>query len=186
MIGKPTVIWLALAALSSAVVFHTSYRVQAMGDRLADLNRKITHEQETIQVLKAEWSVLNEPARIEKLAREHLSLQPAEAAQLATVAQIPDKQPGIDGVAGMAVPRPGHKPLFTQASVQTSPMVAPRTAPAPVATAPASVATAPASVAPASVATAPATAAPRTAPGAPPVAPANSSVMLAKFTGQVR
>jgi cell division protein FtsL len=176
MIGKPTVIWLALAALSSAVVFHTSYRVQALGDRLADLNRKIIHEQETIQVLKAEWSVLNEPARIEKLSREHLSLQPAEAAQLATIAQIPDKVPGAENSVIGGIPRPGHKPMIAQAGMPAGTILANQVvATPPMATTPMT-----------PVRTAPAPVPARAAPGAPPAAPANSGVLLAKFTGPVR
>ena len=68
MISKSTVIWLGLAGLASGALFHTSYQVQGLGDDLAGLNRAIVQEQEAIQILKAEWSYMNDPNRIEEMA----------------------------------------------------------------------------------------------------------------------
>jgi cell division protein FtsL len=112
MIGKTTVIWLVLAAVASVVLFHTSYRVQELDLRLAQLNREIIREQEAIQVLKAEWSYLNDPTRIERLARTYTPLAPSGPAQIiASVEQIPFRPPEPEGPALVsAVPLPGRKP----------------------------------------------------------------------------
>ena len=114
MIGKIQIVWLALAGVASGVLFHTSYRVQELDARLASLNREIIREQEAIQVLKAEWSHLNEPGRIERLARGYTLLGPTEAGQMiASVEAIPFPEPEADGPALVAAaPVPGRKPGF--------------------------------------------------------------------------
>lgn len=89
MNGKHALIWLGLAAVAGAVLFETSYEVQEMEEELASLNRQIVHEQEAIQVLRAEWSFLNDPTRLENLARAHTDLRPAEARQFLALDVVP-------------------------------------------------------------------------------------------------
>jgi hypothetical protein len=117
MIGKTSLIWLGLASLSGAVAFHTSYRAQKLSEELAGLNRAISAEDDTIRVLKAEWSYLDEPDRIEPLARRYLpDLRPTTPDQIATsLAAIPAK-PGLESqVATVGVPPPQHKPKLPRA-----------------------------------------------------------------------
>ena len=119
MISKSTVIWLGLAGLASGALFHTSYQVQALGEDLAGLNRAIIQEQEAIQILKAEWSYMNDPNRIEEMTRRHLVLGPTTSEQMiSTVAGIPQRLQPVDPsnpngpalVAGTVVPMPARKP----------------------------------------------------------------------------
>jgi hypothetical protein len=119
MISKSTVIWLGLAGLASGALFHTSYQVQALGEDLAGLNRAIIQEQEAIQILKAEWSYMNDPTRIEEMTRRHLILGPTTSDQMITsVAGIPQRLQPVDPnnphgpalMAGAAVPMPARKP----------------------------------------------------------------------------
>ncbi|WP_425600551.1 cell division protein FtsL, partial [Nitrospirillum viridazoti] len=56
MIGKSTLVWLCLATVASGILYHTSYRVQEEQEHLASLNRQIAQEQQSIQVLRAEWA----------------------------------------------------------------------------------------------------------------------------------
>lgn len=107
MKGKSTLIWLAMAGAAGAVLFQTSYTVQNREEQLATLNRKIVAEQEAIQILKAEWSYLNDPSRLETLARTHLALRPTDARQfVASAAVIPLRAtppvPAPDAAAQMA------------------------------------------------------------------------------------
>ncbi|HEY0837952.1 MAG TPA: hypothetical protein VGE72_28815, partial [Azospirillum sp.] len=90
MKGKSALFWLGLAGAAGAVLFQTSYEVQDLEETLASVNRSIVAEQEAIQVLKAEWSYLNDPTRLETLARTHLALRPTDARQfLASIDAIP-------------------------------------------------------------------------------------------------
>ncbi|AWJ84605.1 hypothetical protein TSH58p_14360 [Azospirillum sp. TSH58] len=86
---KSALFWGGLIAAAGFVLFETSYEVQELEERLGSLNRKIMVEQEAIQVLKAEWSFLNDPTRLENLSREHLALQPTEARQFVAMNIVP-------------------------------------------------------------------------------------------------
>jgi hypothetical protein len=111
MIGKIHLVWLGLVGLSSGILFHTSYEVQSLEERLGSLNREIIHEQEAIQILKAEWSHLNEPGRIEHFARKYTLLAPTAAVQLAASAEaVPPRAPEALGPALVSAPVPRSKP----------------------------------------------------------------------------
>ncbi|MFC5355261.1 cell division protein FtsL [Azospirillum himalayense] len=86
---KSALFWGGLIAAAGFVLFETSYEVQELEEKLGSLNRKIMVEQEAIQVLKAEWSFLNDPTRLENLSREHLALQPTEARQFVAMTIVP-------------------------------------------------------------------------------------------------
>lgn len=106
MIGKSTIVWIAVSCVASGVLYQTSYKAQEQERELARLNRAILAEQDAIQVLKAEWAYLNDPARLERLSAEHLMLQPTKAAQIVTLADIPAKMPEAPPYS----PIPGRKP----------------------------------------------------------------------------
>ncbi|HYC04268.1 MAG TPA: hypothetical protein VED40_13300 [Azospirillaceae bacterium] len=93
MIGKSTIVWVCLATVASGILYHTSYRVQEQAERLSSINRQIVAEQEAIQVLKAEWAYLNDPARLERLVAQHTALKPVQVAQMVTLDAIPEKLP---------------------------------------------------------------------------------------------
>ncbi|OYQ32402.1 hypothetical protein CHU95_16500 [Niveispirillum lacus] len=93
MIGKSTIVWIAVSCAASGILYQTSYKAQEQEQELSRLNRAIVSEQEAIQVLKAEWAYLNDPTRLEKLSAEHLLLQATNAAQIANLAGLPDKDP---------------------------------------------------------------------------------------------
>lgn len=77
-----TLLSFVLAVLAGAVLFRVSQNVQQAEDNLAHLRKAITYEERTIHVLQAEWDYLNNPERLEKLAREHLDLVPVGIKQL--------------------------------------------------------------------------------------------------------
>ncbi|MDR3514388.1 MAG: hypothetical protein P4M00_01120 [Azospirillaceae bacterium] len=108
MIGKSSLIWLGLTALASGVLFQTSYRVQHLDRELSQINQQIVDEQRAIRDFRAEWSYLNQPDQLARLAHEHLLLGPTAGSQFATLDQIPQRQEDASTVA--AVPPPGHKP----------------------------------------------------------------------------
>jgi len=91
MIRLTTLIWLALASLAGVGLFQVKYRVQSLEQDLGQINHQILRDQEAISVLGAEWSLLNEPARIADMSRRHLELTPFTAAQLAHFADLPDR-----------------------------------------------------------------------------------------------
>jgi hypothetical protein len=54
------------------------------------LRKKIETERDAVAVLRAEWSLLNRPERIERLAKKHLKLNGARPQQLVTVETVSD------------------------------------------------------------------------------------------------
>jgi hypothetical protein len=80
---KSTLLWLLLAAFCGTALYHTSQRVHDRRQQLAVLEREAAREEESVRVLQAEWSYLNQPARLEKLARQYLRLAPLRGAQFA-------------------------------------------------------------------------------------------------------
>ena len=89
MSWRATALWSLLAALVGFGLFHVKYQVQTLEDRLAKINRAIVREQKQIHVLRAEWTYLDRPERIERLAKKYLDLAPPKASQIGSIAQLP-------------------------------------------------------------------------------------------------
>ncbi len=64
-------------------------QVQGLEKELVSLNKSIQTDIKTIHVLKAEWSHLNNPARLRKLAAKHISLNPLQAEQIINLSALP-------------------------------------------------------------------------------------------------
>ncbi|CAO3422475.1 cell division protein FtsL [Azospirillum doebereinerae] len=130
MKGKTWLFWGGLIAAAGGVLFQTSYDVQDLEEKLAGLNRKIVTEQESIQVLKAEWSYLNDPTKLEELATAHLALQPIEARQFLALDMIPMRPaPAPDAVAA-PVPGRGLTPVAPPMAGLPAPQLASARVPA--------------------------------------------------------
>ncbi|MBF0251370.1 MAG: hypothetical protein HQL35_12170 [Alphaproteobacteria bacterium] len=71
-----TVLFLVLAGGISMVLFSVKYQVQDLEDQHKRLTRELDEERRALHVLRAEWATLNDPARIKKLAAEHLGFGP--------------------------------------------------------------------------------------------------------------
>ena len=112
-------IWLVLASSVGYAVYHLKYEVARKERVLTQLNRQILADQEAIQVLKAEWSFLNQPQRIEEVARTHLGLEPLTVKQITRVASLPMKSqplPAPNGPRRPAsdAPQTEPDPLFEE------------------------------------------------------------------------
>ncbi len=64
-------------------------QVQTLEKRLVSINRSIEDDIKTIHILQAEWSHLNSPARLRKLASKHIMLKPVQAEQIINYSQVP-------------------------------------------------------------------------------------------------
>lgn len=88
-----TILALTAAGALSLALFSVSYQVQDLERELKELDRSIERDRKAIHVLKAEWSHLNDPRRLETLAERHLDLEPVAAHQVGTLAQLPPRPP---------------------------------------------------------------------------------------------
>ena len=80
---------LALVALAY-VIYEGKYEARALDEDIGGLRKDIETESDAVAVLRAEWSLLNRPERIERLAEKHLKLAPARPQQLVTLDTVSD------------------------------------------------------------------------------------------------
>jgi cell division protein FtsL len=121
---KRAVIIVSVLLLGLLVV--GSYRlenaVETMHRQLGELDTAYLQEERNLQVLKAEWSFLNQPERLQEMAMRHVDrfgLQPIAPSQTGSLDELPmrpeppvddDAGDGWDAVAGL--PRPAFKPAL--------------------------------------------------------------------------
>ena len=82
---RSTSIFFLLALLGGFILFKVKYEVVEIEQQLAQAEQQISREKETIHILKAEWSHLNEPQRLQKLAEKYLDIVPMKTEQIAAV-----------------------------------------------------------------------------------------------------
>jgi cell division protein FtsL len=88
---------LVIAALVSAAayVYKIKFESTRQAERLAKLRMEIRQEQDAIAALRAEWSKLDTPSRIQALANRHLSLKPIDPRQFDTLRDLPERPPDL-------------------------------------------------------------------------------------------
>lgn len=82
---------LACLAALAVVIYEVKYETRGLEKRVAELRSSVREERDAIAVLRAEWSHLNRPERVERLARKHLGLRPLAARQMITIDQFPTR-----------------------------------------------------------------------------------------------
>ncbi len=81
-------IWPLLFAGLVFGLYNLKAQVEEQEKELARIQRAIEDEREAIQVLRAEWSYLNQPERLRRLATPRLDLQPATQKQMASLERL--------------------------------------------------------------------------------------------------
>jgi cell division protein FtsL len=100
-------ICLALGLVALAyVIYQVKYEARALDAEIALLGKEIDRERDAIAVLRAEWSLLNRPERIERLAQKFLKLAPAKPSQLVTLDSVTDRDFDHSPAAVAAAPAP--------------------------------------------------------------------------------
>ncbi|MBC7953740.1 MAG: energy transducer TonB [Rhodospirillaceae bacterium] len=88
--GLPTTIVSAMLAGAVGIgLFFIKHEVKEQEARLSELNDEVLRNQEVIHVLKAEWSYLNDPARLRALSEKFLSMKVMGPSQIATLNTMP-------------------------------------------------------------------------------------------------
>ncbi len=82
--------WICAITITGYILFYITFQVEALEAQLTKLNHQIIIEQETIHVLKAEWSYLKRPERLKKLSMQILpQLQEILTEQIGHISDIP-------------------------------------------------------------------------------------------------
>ncbi|MEE8393303.1 MAG: hypothetical protein V3R66_03085 [Rhodospirillales bacterium] len=93
MIRHTTILILLLAGALSLTLFTVKYHVQDLEQELTDLDRSIADDRQAIHVLKAEWSLLNDPERLRLLSTRYLGMKPVEVEQFGDFDDLPERPP---------------------------------------------------------------------------------------------
>jgi cell division protein FtsL len=90
----------AIAALigSASYVYGVKYRTIYAAEQLVKTRHLIAKEKDAINLLRAEYAHLSDPARIQELADSKLGMQPLALFQIATVDELPEAQPKVDSI----------------------------------------------------------------------------------------
>ena len=92
------VVVLALASLVglAALVYKIKYESTALSREIAQISRDIENERDTISALRAQYSALSKPSRLQGLAERHLKhLRPFAVSQLAVPGEVPERLPDL-------------------------------------------------------------------------------------------
>ncbi|MEE8172947.1 MAG: hypothetical protein V3T62_08460 [Alphaproteobacteria bacterium] len=89
MIRPALILWIGLPAIVTIALLLVSYQVQRLENELEQLERAAIAQQEEVHVLNAEWSFLNRPERLARLAERHLELAPVAPRQMISFTHDP-------------------------------------------------------------------------------------------------
>lgn len=94
-------IFVLVVLIAAATVYDMKHAAEMSAEEVADLQRQIAEEREQIQLLKAEWSVLNRPDRLQGLVERYnayLELQPLSVEQITLLDELPLKPVDLEPI----------------------------------------------------------------------------------------
>ena len=81
--------------LAAAYVYRIKFDSTVQAERLAKIRSEVRRERDAIAGLRAKWAELDDPARIEALAKHFLPLKPIESTQYSSLDQLPERPPEL-------------------------------------------------------------------------------------------
>jgi hypothetical protein len=94
---RPTdIVLIAVMVSGAAFTYQTKHHAEDVLRDLRRLEAQIRFEEETIDLLKADWSLLTQPVRLQRLVETfhaELNLQPVDARQIVDPSEIPLRPP---------------------------------------------------------------------------------------------
>ena len=86
---------IASLVLAAAYVYEIKFEATVQAERVAKLRNEIRRERDAVAALRAEWAKLDNPARIQGLAKRHLPLRSLDATQVDNFDRLPGRPPQI-------------------------------------------------------------------------------------------
>src|SRR4029079_19834137 len=77
--------------LAASFVYKIKFDSTLQAERVAKLRGELRRERDAIALLRAEWTKLDTPARLEALAKRHLALKPIEPTQFDDFQHLPER-----------------------------------------------------------------------------------------------
>jgi hypothetical protein len=82
---------IGVLVLAAAYVYRIKFDATVQAERLAKLRGELRHERDKVAALRAQWEQLDNPARIEALAKRLLPLRPIAPTQFDGLDRLPER-----------------------------------------------------------------------------------------------
>ena len=86
---------IASLVMAAAYVYEIKFEATVQAERVAKLRAEIRRERDAVAALRAEWAKLDNPARIQGLAKRHLPLRSLDATQVDNFDRLAERPPQI-------------------------------------------------------------------------------------------
>jgi hypothetical protein len=125
MIRPVTCVCFLLACGSGLYVYQSKHRVQLLDREIEQTVHATDTLREQTRVAHAEWTLLNDPQRLQALADQFLSLKTVAPAQFTSMAELDNRLPAV------SVPEPAPQEPFPLPVAEPPPPIAAAPPPAP-------------------------------------------------------
>jgi len=86
---------IAALILAASFVYKIKFDSTLQAERVAKLRGELRNEREAIALLRAEWTKLETPGRLESLAQRYLTLKPIAPSQFDSFDRLPERPPQL-------------------------------------------------------------------------------------------
>jgi hypothetical protein len=86
---------IGMLIFAASYVYRIKMESTARVERVLQLNAEIRAQRDAIATLRAEWSKLDAPLRLQGLAERHLALKPLNANQYDSLKNLPERPPNF-------------------------------------------------------------------------------------------
>ena len=94
--------------IGAVVTYDMKHKAEVAAAEVARLQAEIAKEKDALALLKAEWSLLTQPGRLQSVVAkyaDHFRLEPFSPKQIATIDEIPMTPVGLPDPLGPAIAR---------------------------------------------------------------------------------
>ena len=106
MFRTSDMVLIAVIVSAAAFTYQTKHEAEDWLGQVRKLEREISFEEDSIDVLKADWSLLTQPSRLQRLAdiyKDDLALEPVGARQIVGFDALPEKPLTIEDLTRQAI-----------------------------------------------------------------------------------
>ncbi|CAN7511883.1 cell division protein FtsL [Mesorhizobium sp. LjNodule214] len=131
MFRTSDIVLIAVMVSAAALTYKTKREAEEQLAAVQKIQAQIHYEEDTIDLLKADWSLLTQPSRLQKLAeiyKSQLGLEPVNARQIVGLDDLPAKPVNIEDLSSQRLggladnsgkgPSGGKDPVVTGGIVQ--------------------------------------------------------------------
>ena len=101
MFRTSDIVLIAVMVAAAAFTYKTKHEAEDRQATLRKLEQQIRFEEDTLDLLKADWSLLTQPSRLQKLTeiyQDQLALVPLDAHQIVGIDELPAKPVDLENL----------------------------------------------------------------------------------------